>query len=128
MKNFKILIIEDDPTTCTLLKTTLEMEGYQIAFVHNIDNDDVISLLNIYQPQLLFLDFHLGTRETLEHISTIRHHPNWQYLPVLMTSAIDHSRECLAVGATGFLLKPFNWDEIIDQVNQIHTQILHKQV
>jgi len=51
MENLKILIIDDDPTTCTLLKTTLEMEGYQTASVHNIENEDIIVLLNNQKPK-----------------------------------------------------------------------------
>ncbi len=127
MANLKILIIDDDSTTCTLLKTTLEMEGYQTAIVYNIENEDIISLLNEQKPDMLFLDFYLGARETLKYITTIRNNNNWQRLPILMTSAIDHSRECLAAGATGFILKPFNWDEITNSVHEIRDQISNRE-
>jgi len=128
MENLKILIIDDDPTTCTLLKTTLEMEGYQTASVHNIENEDIIVLLNNQKPDMLFLDFYLGgAQESLQHITAIRHNADWQHLPVLMTSAIDHSQECLAAGATRFILKPFNWDELTSNVHEIRNQILNKE-
>jgi DNA-binding response OmpR family regulator len=123
MKNLKVLIIEDDPTTCTLLKTTLEMEDYQTNFIHYIENDDVISVLNNEKPDLLFLDFYLGSQETLKHLTIIRNDPDWKHLPVLMTSAIDHSQACLKAGANSFILKPFNWEEITNTVNKIRNQI-----
>ena len=123
MENLKILIIEDDPTTCTLLKTTLEIDGYQADFVYNIENNDVFPLLNNHKPDILFLDFHLGSRNTLEHLITIRNNSDWQHLPVLMTSAIDRSHECLKAGASSFILKPFNWDEITEKINEIRNQI-----
>jgi CheY-like chemotaxis protein len=119
MTNFKILIIDDDPTTCTLLQTTLELEGYQTAAVYSIENDNIVALLNHHQPDLLFLDFYLSARETLQFMTSIRDSVAWQRLPVLMTSAIDHSADCLAAGATGFMLKPFNWDELIDNIHKI---------
>jgi DNA-binding response OmpR family regulator len=123
MKNLKVLIIEDDPTTCTLLKTTLEMEDYQTNFIHYIENDDIISVLNNEKPDLLFLDFYLGSQETLKHLTIIRNDPDWKHLPVLMTSAIDHSQACLKAGANSFILKPFNWEEITNTVNKIRNQI-----
>ena len=123
MENFKILIIEDDLTTCTLLKTTLDLEGYQTTFVHNIENDDVLSLLNDEKPEILILDFYLGSQETLKHLTIIRNAPDWQDLPVLMTSAIDHSQACLDAGANSFILKPFNWEEITNTVGEIRDQI-----
>jgi two-component system response regulator RegA len=122
MENLKILIIEDDLTTCTLLKTTLELEGYQTTFVHNIENDDVLLLLNDKKPEVLFLDFYLGSQETL-NLTIIRNDPDWKDLPVLMTSAIDHRQACLEAGANSFILKPFNWEEITNMVDEIHKQI-----
>lgn len=122
MEPLKILIIEDDPTTCALLKTTLEMEGYQTAIVHDIENEDVLSLLNFEKPDILFLDFYLGAKETLRFLASIRADTDWQHLSVLMTSAIDHAQDCLAAGANDFILKPFNWDDLISKVNGVCEQ------
>jgi DNA-binding response OmpR family regulator len=122
MKPLKILIIEDDPTTCALLQTTLEMEGHQTAIVHDVDNEDILSLLNFEKPDILFLDFYLGAKNTLRYLPPIRDDAEWQHLPVLMTSAIDHGQDCLAAGANDFILKPFNWDDLIEKVNGVREQ------
>lgn len=119
MKHLKILIIDDDETTCTLLETILEMEGYQTASVNDIENEDILSLLNNEKPYILILDFHLGSKETLKHLTTIRNTSEWQSLPVLMTSAIDRKQDCVEAGATGFILKPFDWQEMSNTVNKI---------
>jgi two-component system, sensor histidine kinase and response regulator len=125
MTNLKILIIDDDPTTCTLLATTLELEGYQTASVHLIADDDVIAPLSQHQPDILFLDFYLGSQETLPYLTTIRQNTVWKRLPILMTSAIDHTAECLAAGATDFIIKPFNWDDMTQKIHAIRDQIVH---
>ena len=127
MENIKILIIEDDPTTCNLLKTTLDMEGYQTNFVHYVENNDIFALLKNQNPDILFLDFHLATEDTLKYMIAVRNDSNWHKLPVLMTSAIDCSEECLAAGANSFILKPFNWDEITATIKQIRGQFLSKE-
>ena len=122
MESLKILIIEDDPTTCVLLKTSLEMEGHQTAIVHDVENEDVLALLNFEKPDILFLDFYLGAKETLHYLAPIRDDADWQQLPILMTSAIDYSQDCLAAGASDFVLKPFNWDGLIEKVNGVREQ------
>ena len=119
MKKLKVLVIDDDATTCNLLETILQMEDYQTASVSNITGLDIISLLDQQAPHILILDLHLGSKETLDYITTIHATVAWQQLPILMTSAINRHQECLDAGATGFILKPFNWQELIKAINKI---------
>ncbi len=122
METVKILIIDDDPMTCSLLETILQMENYQTASATTFGN--ILTLLDKEQPHILIMDFHLGTHETLEQVPLIRANPTWQHLPVVMTSAIDRRQDCLAAGATEFILKPFNWQEMTRTINRIRDQLL----
>lgn len=119
MKNLKVLVIDDDRTTCTLLETILKMEGYQTASARRIDNKDIIALLEKEKPDLAIMDFHLGAVITLDYVAAIRADPSWQRLPILMTSAIDHGKECVTVGADEFILKPFDWQAITKWAGQV---------
>jgi two-component system sensor histidine kinase ChiS len=124
MRTFKVLIIDDDVTTCDLLETILEMEDYQTASIHRLNRNEMVTLLDKEKPDILILDFHLGSQDTLSLITTIRQSVDWQHLPVLMTSAINHRQICLAAGATDFILKPFNLQSIINAVNKIRSGLL----
>jgi CheY-like chemotaxis protein len=119
MSRLKILVIDDDSTTCHLIETILHMEGYETASTNVIANEDIISLLNQEQPDILILDFHLGSDETLEHVATIRKGEKWSSLPVIMTSGINRQQDCRAAGASDFVLKPFNWQDMTKIVNRI---------
>ncbi|MBE7551937.1 MAG: response regulator [Anaerolineales bacterium] len=121
METVKILIIDDDPTTCSLLETILQMENYQSASATSFDN--ILTLLDKERPHILILDFHLGMGETLKQVLLIRANPAWQHLPVVMTSGIDRRQDCLAAGATAFILKPFNWQEMTQTINHIRDQL-----
>ena len=70
MNKSKILVIDDDATTCNLLKTVLQMENYEAVANSSIKNGDILWLLNSEQPAILILDFHLGTKDALEYLST----------------------------------------------------------
>lgn len=117
----KALVVDDDPMTCSLLETILQMENYQTASATGFG--DIITLLNKEQPSILILDFHLGTRETLEQIPLIRANPEWRHLSIVMTSAIDRRQDCLEAGADEFILKPFNWQDMLKTVNKIRDNL-----
>ena len=118
MEKIKILVIDDDPATCGLLETILQMEDYRTASAQKIESEIRI-LLNKEIPHLLVMDFHLGSKETVQYISDIRADGKWQYLPIIMTSAIDRRKNCLEAGANSFILKPFNWQELTKIVKQL---------
>jgi DNA-binding response OmpR family regulator len=123
METLKVLVIDDDATTCSLLETILQMENYQTASANSIEGGDIGLLLNKENPHILILDFHLGSKETLEFVTAIRATTEWQHLPILMTSAIDRRQHCLQAGANGFILKPFDWQMMMKAVNTIRDNL-----
>jgi len=72
MDNLKILVVDDDKTTCTLLETVLKMENYQTASANQSENEDIVALLNNERPDILILDYHLDDQETVDFVPTIR--------------------------------------------------------
>ncbi len=124
MTTLKVLVVDDDPTTCRLLETVLRMDDYETASANTVESGDIVSLLTRVKPQILIMDVHLGSQDTLEFISVIRANARWRHLPILMTSAIDRRQECLQAGASNFILKPFNWDEMTQLVTQVRSQLV----
>ena len=122
MESLKITIIDDDSATCSLLKTILELDNHHIAIANKIENQDIIGLLEQEQPDFLILDYHLGGTITLDFVRLIRASSAWRHIAILMISAIDYSQRCLEAGANGFLLKPFDWQEIPQMVNKISSE------
>jgi two-component system, OmpR family, response regulator YxdJ len=117
----KVLIVDDDLMTCSLLETILQMENYQTASATGFS--DILALLDKEQPNILILDFHLGSQETLKTVPLIRASSDWQDLFILMTSAIDRQQDCLEAGANDFILKPFNWQEMTKVVNKMRDKL-----
>lgn len=115
----KILIIDDDPTTCSLLETVLQMEDYETVSSNDVEDDDIIALIEKTSPHFIVLDYNLGSTETLKYITDIRASKAWADLPVIMTSGMDRKRECLEAGANEFLLKPFDYQEVAEQINKL---------
>ncbi|MCC6301147.1 MAG: response regulator [Anaerolineales bacterium] len=110
----KVLLAEDDHTMIALLQTLLKMEGFEVA-VADVD-EDIPALILREQPDVLFMDVHLGQRSGLEVVEAIRNDPQFENLRVIMTSGLDVRDECLRRGASKFILKPFMPDDLLNLI------------
>jgi CheY-like chemotaxis protein len=112
----KILVADDDAGVIGLLKTLLELEGYEVATTRN--GRDVVALVQKEQPDLALIDFYLGQEKGLKVLEAIRGEPNVAAMPVLLTSALDHSHEAEKAGADGFIQKPFTASDLLAAIEQ----------
>ncbi len=106
----KVLLVDDDKTTVMLLKTLLELDGFEIETVGN--GGAVMSMLDSFQPDVVLMDYHLSDMHGVEVLREIRAHTVHATLPVVVASGMDVSDEVLAAGANKFLIKPFEPDEL----------------
>jgi DNA-binding response OmpR family regulator len=107
----KVLLADDDITMVSLLRTLLDMEGYQVATLWDKEGD-ILDNIRKEKPDILLIDFHLGDRNGLDVVRQIRQNPDLSALNIIMASGIDKTKESLAAGANDFLLKPYMPDEL----------------
>ena len=107
----KVLLAEDDPTMISLLKTLLGMEGYEVVALDV--NSDVPAAVAHENPDVLFMDVHLGKQSGMAIMEKIRKNPELENLRVVMTSGLNMKDECLKSGSNHFLLKPFMPDDLL---------------
>ena len=112
-----IVVVDDDPTFCGLLKMVLEFEGYQAVIVPR--PGDVVPTVRQVKPVLVLMDVHSGQEDTLGVLRDLRADEVLRAVPVVMTSGIDHAAECKAAGADVFILKPFRPSELISMVTDL---------
>ncbi len=115
-----IWLVEDDEDMVTLLRFYLEREGYRVtATTDGRLAKDVIE--GTEPPQLALLDVmlpYVGGDEVLTHI---RSHPVWKGVPIIMLTALsaEHSiARMLDAGATDYIVKPFNPQELTASVRR----------
>jgi len=109
----KVLLADDDFTMVELLKTLLGMEGYQVATLLD-KKGSILENIRKEKPDVLLLDFFLGSSNGLKVLRQIREAPGMINLKIIMVSGIDKTEECLAAGANAFLLKPYMPDDLFD--------------
>jgi CheY-like chemotaxis protein len=109
----KVLLADDDYTMVSLLKTLLNMEGYQVATLLDKPGD-ILENIRDAKPDILLLDVYLGDRNGLDLVHKIRQMPDLKDIRIVMASGVDKTEECLAAGADVFLLKPYMPNELFD--------------
>ena len=112
----KILLAEDDETMISLLKTLLKMEGFEVVEVDV--NADVPNMVRQEMPDAIFMDVHLGGKNGLQILESIRKNQDFANIRIVMTSGLNMRDECLSRGASAFLLKPFMPDDLLNVLKQ----------
>lgn len=114
----KLILVEDDIVMIGLLRTLFELEGLQVVPFHGNSTEELTALLHLEKPDIMLLDVNLPHMNGLEVMVTLRQDPELKGLHVVMTSGMDLKVECLKSGASAFILKPFNPDELLKLVTE----------
>ena len=118
----KILIVDDNNDLLLVTQIILKGQGYETFLAHSAAEAE--RKLRAHQPQLLLLDIGLGDEDGRIFCSRLRRDPAYAGLRVIMMSGDDTWSSCRAV-ADDFLFKPFNFNELIEKVQQ---QLLAKDL
>ncbi len=113
----RILIVDDDRATSTLLRTLFEIEGYVGVICPR--PEEVLQMAEHERPDLIVMDVHLAEVDSIGILKTIRARPALHATPVIMMSGMDVEDKCLKAGATAFVLKPFRPAELLDEIKRI---------
>jgi two-component system cell cycle response regulator len=108
----KILIVDDDRTTVKLLRTLLEMDGFEVITAAN--GTTALNVADETPPDILLVDYHLLDMDGTELISRLRSDPRFARIPMVMASGLDKEAEAQQAGADAFLIKPFEPNTLAD--------------
>lgn len=114
--NNKILIAEPDEALNYLLKTTGEMQGYEVITIS--DYGQVMNMVKTCEPAVVILD--AGDADTLKGLALcqkIKNDENLKDTRIILSTIVHDKRMVLNAGADLYLPKPyellgvFNWIE-----------------
>lgn len=110
----KIMIVDDDANSTSLLKTLLEMDGFEVMIV--LRGLEVIPKAEHFQPDVVIVDYHLNDISGIEVIHQLRGSKAFAHLPIVMASGRDVGKEARAAGADMFLVKPYDPGQLTDHL------------
>ncbi len=115
-----ILVAEDSYQIQYLIRYLLEREQYRVEVAS--DGREAERLINtLAPPNLVLLDIMLPFVDGFELLERIRSNADWAATPVIMLSGRSRTHDmerALAIGASDYMLKPFQPDALIPLVRR----------
>jgi DNA-binding response OmpR family regulator len=112
----KVLIVDDEPNIVLSLEFLMKQQGYETRVAR--DGDEALAEVAGFRPDLVLLDVMLPRRDGFEVCQRLRA-DGWSELKILMLTAKGRDVEIekgLALGADGYVTKPFSTAELVARV------------
>jgi len=124
LEGLKLLVVDDSDLNREVAEYILRAEGAQVETA--FDGLDAVERVLSANPafDLVLMDIQMPRMDGYEATRAIRHESKFADLPIvaLTAGAMGFQRDAaLAAGLIGFVTKPFDVDQLIDEVCQ-HTQ------
>ena len=112
--SLKVLIVEDDREIRTLLRSALEIEGFEVRTAVSLS--EASALIEHDPPDVIVLDLGLPDGDGAQLVRQVRRH---SALPIIVASARDQEAQKIRLldeGADDYLTKPFSVDELLARI------------
>ena len=119
IKNYKILIVEDEPNLAELLSYNFKKSGFEVRSASN--GMKALRLLRAYQPDVILSDILMPDMDGIKMCREIKKIKNLQNVPVIfLTGSNDEYRFISAMDAGGsdYVSKPVSMPFLLKMVNE----------
>ncbi|MFA5335787.1 MAG: response regulator [Candidatus Omnitrophota bacterium] len=108
-----ILIVDDEADLVKVTAFRLKSLGYNV--VTGANGQEALDLMKEKRPDLVLLDMRLPVMDGRDACKTIKADPGLKDIPIVMfTASTDKiSEQAKEAGADGFLVKPFEQEQLI---------------
>ncbi|MBQ3016915.1 MAG: response regulator transcription factor [Clostridia bacterium] len=113
----KLLVVDDDPNICEILKLYFENEGYNVKCAN--DGIEGINLFKIYEPSLVLLDIMMPKKDGWQVCREIREISSKPVIMITAKGEVFDKVLGLELGADDFIVKPFDMKELSARVKAV---------
>lgn len=120
-----VLIVEDDLTFSTMLKTWLGKKGFDVETAST--NARARKILLSKEFDLVISDLRLPDQDGINLLSWLREQKkNTPFIIMTSYAEIQSAVQCMKLGATDYISKPIHPDELLKKINEAIT-LPHKE-
>lgn len=117
----RVLVIDDDRLLCELIRTTFELEGFDVDMAYDVIEAERVLVES--RPDAILLDIGLPGIDGIFYLERLRETPQTSRIPIVAISGSDEAgRAARTAGAEAFLRKPFSPLELIALVTPLIRQ------
>ncbi len=115
-----ILAVDDSPSMRKMVSFTLAGAGYKV--VEAVDGMDALEKAEAQHIDLVLADQNMPRLDGIGLTRRLREHPRFKNTPILIltTESSDQMKQAgKAAGATGWLVKPFDPNRLIEVLQKV---------
>ncbi|MDW8283305.1 MAG: response regulator [Myxococcales bacterium] len=116
----KIVVVDDDRETRSLLHDVLQEAGYQVIEAQN--GLRLISQLHVDRPDVILLDVMMSWIDGFELCRAIKRNPLYRDIPICFISGRDDPgdiRQGMEAGAADYFVKPIDIDRLLQRLAEL---------
>jgi CheY-like chemotaxis protein len=119
MKNNRVLIVDDEIITLSMLKLTLTKAGYEVTATSR--SKEAAGLAKEHLPFVILLDIQMPEFDGFDVGQALRAEQETRNIPIIyLSSLIPPGQEVFTIekGGLSFMAKPFRRDKLLTEVRR----------
>jgi two-component system chemotaxis response regulator CheY len=116
----RILSVDDSASVRQMVSFTLRKADYEV--IEAVDGKDGLAKVSSGKFDLIITDLNMPNVDGIQMITAVRKVPGYSFIPILMLTTESQAEKKDAgrkAGATGWIVKPFNADQLIAVVPKL---------
>ena len=121
MKQFRVLVVDDEQRILNFLSSKLKLSGYEVLTAGN--GVEALERVQAQEPDLVVLDVMMPKMDGFETLKELR---TFSSVPVIILSAKGANADKvkgLHLGADDYLAKPFSPDELVARIEAVRRRL-----
>ena len=111
-----ILLIDDDPQTLGLMARILNDSGYRV--IQAASGSAGLAAARAHRPSAITLDVLMPGADGWTVLQELKQDPELASIPVILVTFLHQRQRAFALGASGYLVKPIDRDELVETLDQ----------
>ncbi len=120
MAKLKLLLVDPDPNSRTVLEVSLKKAGYVVTTSQ--DGLDALAKIEMSSPDLVLTDTRLPGVDGFELVHRLKDKPEWAAIPIVFLSSrrsVEDKIRSFELGVEDYLTKPIFVRELIARINML---------
>src|SRR5216110_572671 len=113
----RVLVVEDDDEIAQVLQRSLRLEGYEVRIAS--DGEQALAMHAEYVPDVVILDLGLPKLDGIDVAKKVRGADDVPILMLTARDAVEARVEGLDSGADDYLVKPFDFRELLARLRAL---------